>query len=324
MKRIVVLALPAILIACGKDGADPFRQAIPKAEAVALHVPAREGQALSGTAQRQDALEGERSGFYALTRAVTLTVNAGTVAVLGLVKGITDHRPTSLQGDVAVWGPHTDPLSPNTYRLTVTRNRDHDYSYVLDAKGKNEPDTAFRAILSGSHLVATDASGEELEGFGNGTFLIDWDQMQSLPEHDDHVGAATFVYTRLSASSNVQIDVAFRQVKDRETGQRVDADYRYVATPSAGGSFDFKIIKNLDAQPALETMTIRSRWEQTGAGRSDVKAKGGDLPGEATASECWDENFDSRFLSLSYAPSQNYGSEAACAFSPAEYSTLSL
>ncbi len=72
-------------------------------------------------------------------------------------------------------------------------------------------------------------------------------------------------------------------------------------------------------------MTIKSRWLETGAGRSDLKAKGGDLGTlEATASECWDEGFASRYFNLSYDASKNYGAETACMFKSAEFSTLSL
>ncbi len=238
MKRQLIVATAVLLWACGRDKADTFREGVPQAQDVRVDFPAN-GSGLSGTAQRQDGLEGDRSMFYLMTRAVTGTINGATVAVLGLVKGITDHAPTTLKDDVAVWGPHTDALSPNTWKLTVTKVGPKDYTYVLEGKGKNEPDSAFKVVLSGSHH----AVGPHL---GKGTFLIDWNEAQKLPEHDDNVGTAEFTYSRMSPSADATIDVVFEQVRDEETGQRVDAFYQYVATPNQGGAFEFTIVKNLD------------------------------------------------------------------------------
>jgi len=76
---------------------------------------------------------------------------------------------------------------------------------------------------------------------------------------------------------------------------------------------------------AKETLTIKSRWLESGAGRSDVELTGGDLGEEsATANECWDTSFASRYLRASYAlPQVRYGIEASdCAFTTADYSSL--
>ena len=42
-----------------------------------------------------------------------------------------------------------------------------------------------RVILSGSHVI----TGKDL---GSGTFLLDWNQIATLPEHDDNVGTAEY------------------------------------------------------------------------------------------------------------------------------------
>ncbi|MBI3181203.1 MAG: hypothetical protein HYZ28_03570 [Myxococcales bacterium] len=327
MKRSMLIAAAVLVAACGRERADEFRRGFPKANEVNLEVPARAGQALSGASQRQDALEGDRASFYVFTRVVTATVNSGTAAILGLVKAITDNPPTSITGNVATWGPHTDPLSPNTFKFTVMKTKANDYSYTLEAKGKNDPNTAYVVILSGTHVVATDANGQPMEKFGSGTFLIDWNEAQKLPEHDANVGSAEFVYSRPAPLSQVEIDVVFSKVKDHETGQLVDALYKYVATPGSGGSFDFGMVKNLDSDPAksaVESATIHSRWLESGAGRSDVRAKGGDIPGVATLNECWDSDFNSRYLAASFAPNAGWGSQSACAFPNADYSNLPL
>jgi hypothetical protein len=315
MNRIAPAVLTLLTFGCGFDKADGFRQGFPKSEAVTIKIPGSTGSALSGEATRRDGLEGDKAGLYVLTRGVTLLVNAGGAAVLLLVKSIADHPATSVTGSVAVWGPHTDPLSPNTYRFTVTRVKTDEYSYVLEAKGKTEADSAFRTILSGSHTV----TGPEL---GSGSFLLDWNVASTLPEHDDNVGTAKYTYSRTSTSAQVKIDALFTQVNDRDTGKKVDVDYAFTANPGQGGNFEFKLTKDLAAGAALETASVKSRWQESGAGRSDVKVNGGNLTAVATMSECWDSGFASRFLLASFAANAGWGQESACAFSTAEYSTV--
>lgn len=167
-----------------------------------------------------------------------------------------------------------------------------------------------------------------MEHFGSGTFVLDFDASQTLPhEQSDDVGKIQVEYARVDPTANTAIDVTFTQVKDDETGMLVDAAYKYLKKPEQGGEFEFSINKNTDANTTqLEHMTIKSRWNSDGAGRADVKATGGDINGAATANECWDSNFNSQFLTASWAPGvaeYNYGDEqTSCVFTTAEYSSL--
>ncbi|MBL9038873.1 MAG: hypothetical protein JNG84_10185 [Archangium sp.] len=280
-----------------------------------LNVPTSAKSPLTGTSTRRDGLDGDPAFFYGITRGVTVVVNTSVAAVLSLVSTIVSYPATSITGNVAVWGPHTDALSPNTWKLTVTQSAPNQHSYVLEGKGKTEADSAYRVILSGSHV----STGVKL---GSGSFLIDWDKAQQLPEHDTAVGTATVTYSRTSTSDTTTVGVQFTKVRDGETGQLVDATYAYEEVPNNGGSFDFSQNKNLVPGAAIEVLTVRSRWLQSGAGRSDVKVVGGDVAGgEATANECWDSSFLSRFFTLSFDATKNYGQSSACVFSTAEYAT---
>src|SRR5258708_1384624 len=164
MKTLALTSLlPLVLLgACMKEDADEFRDGVPTREAAELKVPGGGAQtgALTGVPPSGDvgavksALLGQRAEFYTLTRAVTAVVNTGTVAILGLVRTITLFPPTHLQADTAVWGPHTEPLSPNTWRLTVTRIAPHQFEYKLDAKDKTKSDDNFLTTLSGTHTRA--------------------------------------------------------------------------------------------------------------------------------------------------------------------------
>src|SRR5688572_18372263 len=111
MKKLLVTAVIS-LTGCGL-GADEYRNAVPKAESVQMKVPGSTGQALESSSSRQ-ALEGEKAAFYEVTRGVSLFVNGAGYQVLTLVRTIVDYPPTKLDEEkgVAIWGPHTDALSP--------------------------------------------------------------------------------------------------------------------------------------------------------------------------------------------------------------------
>lgn len=333
LRMMVAVALATTTLgACGKDGGDEFRDGVPYHEDVTLAFPAaasQSGALMAGdeTTAIHSGVLGEKSDLYTLTRAITVVVNTGTAAVLTLVRTITEYPPSSIGGQTAVWGPYTDPLSPNTWRLAVDRLAPGQFHYVLEAKAKGDADAAYLTILAGHHNLSTPGAHRRahLPAYGSGDFVLDWDAAQMLPEHDDNVGKAAFVYSRVSPTSDVDINVTFTQIRDKDTGTLLDATYGYVATPGAGGSFDFKQLKDTIATtPALETSTFHSRWLESGAGRADVQIRGGDLgAAQATASECWSGTFLSVYMTNSYgAVDKLWGTETACAFPTAVYSAL--
>src|SRR4051794_22305204 len=199
MIRVTSLSAALLFVACGGQRGEEFKAGLPGADDVKLNVPAKAGQALEaenlGTSRQ--ALQGQTSDFYRLPRGVTVGVNGGTAFVLDLVKRITEYPATSVSGNTAVWGPHTEALSPNTWKLSVTKVSDSEYSYKLEGKAKQDPDTAFVAVLTGTHPPALDAAGNKLDHYGNGTFTLDWDKASTLPEHDGNVGTAAITYGRL-------------------------------------------------------------------------------------------------------------------------------
>ena len=82
--------------------------------------------------------------------------------VLVLVKTIVSFPPTSATATTAVWGPHSEPLDKNAWRLTVTRVEPHVFSWALD--GKPRPPTTARSSRScpGTHTRAVDATAARL------------------------------------------------------------------------------------------------------------------------------------------------------------------
>ncbi|MCE9668236.1 hypothetical protein LY474_10460 [Myxococcus stipitatus] len=329
LRKSLMFAAALTLVGCDnndKNDEASFRQGLPSKEMVEMKSPRKDegGQGKVSPFYGQGTL----SENFVLTAATTVTVNGSTLWVLDLVQDIVRHPPSSIEGDVAVWGPYSNALGLITWKLTVTRTGEDTYSYALEGKGKAQDDSAYKTVLSGSHTAAVDGSGERKPGYGSGEFLIDWDHNAALPGNDTRdVGSVEIRYARTSATSVATVEADFQQVRDDEVvGGRLDARYRYARTPTDGGELDFVIEKDIDADPtrlAEEKLAIKSRWEPTGAGRSDIKLSGGDLVGEATLNECWDTSFLSVYYVASYNPFVGYGEVAACgSFGAAVYSTL--
>ncbi len=325
--RSLLLSSALLLGACGPGPAADFEAGFPTEEMVRVETPTSNGQGLTaagGNVQAQG--PGEQAGFYAFTRNATDAVNGATAGVLRHVRDVVRHPPTTLTENQAVWGPHSDALHKRAWRMTVTRVGEGVHEYKAEAKDKTQDDSTFVTVLSGTHTTAKDAtSGEALENYGNGTFTIDFDASATLPEHNPNdMGKAIFTYSRVSPASQVTVSVQFLQMRDAASEQRIDANYRYASTPGEGGQFDFAMLKNIDAQAQLERMSIRSRWMESGAGRSDVRLTNGDMGGgTVTLNECWDTGFLSRYFRVSASTSEwnmSYGTEATdCAFQPASY-----
>ncbi|AGC46650.1 hypothetical protein MYSTI_05371 [Myxococcus stipitatus DSM 14675] len=327
MLRKSLLCAALMLAGCGdsdsKQDEASFRGGVPSKQMVEVNSPAPKGQGLT----TEYAGPGQTSEYYILTVAAAATINGGTLGVLNLIEEIVKHPPTSINGDVAVWGPHSQPLSLITWKLTVTHTQGDTYSWVLEAKAKLEPDTAFKAVLSGSHTAAEDANGERLSGYGSGQFLIDWERNNALPGNSGGPeGMATLEvrYSRKAPDAVATVEADFS--RSTGAGEQASANYRFAQTPGAGGELDYVVRQNLDVDPTrskLERLAIKSRWERTGAGRSDIKVSGGDLFGEATVNECWDGRFLSVYFAVSFRPDVGHGTVNACgSFPTAVYSTL--
>ncbi|RKG89670.1 hypothetical protein [Corallococcus terminator] len=333
MLRKSLLCAASLLFAAGCNDAetneDTFRDGLPSKEMMQVKAPKESGQGLTASGPSAMYGLGQKAEYYQATVNATVSINGGTLWVLNLIEQIAKYPPTTLEENKAVWGPHTDALSPTTWRLTVTKSGDASFSWVLEGKAKADADSGFKAVLSGTQTVAVDANGERLKGFGSGELFIDWDASHSLPDGDENVGTVEIRYARPSATAEATVEADFRQVRDeQDPQQRVDGNYRYKASATAGGEFDFASAKDIDngdpLRAKLEKLSIKSRWTATGAGRSDIKVTGGDLKGEATLSECWDTNFLSTYFIVSLDPRLGYGeAEAACGgFNAAVYSSL--
>ncbi len=303
MKRILGAVVVVLSVAgCGLDAGSQFRQGYPKPDAVTVKVPGA-AQGLTSKGTKRQGLEGDTAAFYSFTRGVTQMVNGAGVVILSLVKTIADYPATSSDATHAVWGPWTDALSPNTYKFTVTKNAENDFSYVLEGKGKNEADTAFRTILSGSHHIDRARPGQRQlpPRLGRGAH-------PARARLERGLGAVRLLAHRARPAGRHHAH--FTQVLDKDTGKLIDADYTYHQEPGAGGNFEFKTAKDITGTALIEDLSVNSRWLQTGDGRSDVtrqRRRPADRGGRVN--ECWDSNFASRYLGDVVRPDRRLGPE---------------
>ena len=294
-------------IGCGRVDDSEFAASVPTRDTVALVVPAPSASAATARTSgnvtvRTAALQGQVAKDYQLTAAVVTVVNGATGAILDLIKSVTLYPPTSVSGDTAVWGPFTDPLSANTYRLTVTRTAPHVFDWKLDGRAKTASDDTFVTVLFGEHTRALDAAGNPLEGFGSGTFTLNWDNADMLLRSTTATSGRwrSRIHAPARPRRSPTTLITFTNVLDScdpttcsTHGQIFDAIYMYTSTPGAGGDLQYGANENFVATTAaLETLSLHSRWQGDGAGRTDIQLTGGDVSAvPQSASECWDSNF---------------------------------
>lgn len=331
MTRNVACCAISLVLLLGLSGCHRLDQAgaefatgVPRQETVSMEVPGSEVKALTVEGGSR-ALEGQTAEWYAITRAVSATVNGGALAVGALVRLITDYPATTVTVDSATWGPWQGPLDPVEWKVTITRVAPHQYSYEFAGRDKHAPAAPFVTVLSGLHSPGLDGHGLEMEGFGAGSFTLDWNARATLPGPDGNVGTAHYVYDHVGPGRVVNISANFRQVKDdKQPVKLVDVDYAFVQNPGATGSMDFLYNVPANATSAGGVGKVRSRWQWSGAGRSDVVVTTTDSTLTYRLSECWDINYLSVYKSvpLSSSTADNYGSESYCAFPTAETSSL--
>ena len=294
-KTLAAAAFAASLVACvpPDETSTELRSAIPTSEQVQIKLP--------GGAVRQ---VGQLAQWYVATRDVTRTLNGGTAWVLTLVHSIVQFPATSVDGDKHTWGPWSDALAPAEYKLDVRDVGDGTYEYQLSGRSKTQAGAQFEVIVDGK----ADPRKGDLQG--SGQLLLDFEAGRRVNPIDagDARGEVTVKYDL--AAKHLDLDI----VSIDDKGQPVTADYAYNETADGGGDMLFDIAGNAGGTTKNETITLRSRWQATGAGRADARIAGGDLTVGVTASECWDTAFKRVFYadSLGFSPAE--GLAESCAF----------
>jgi hypothetical protein len=293
-------AMSLLTAACVKQDSSPdeIKAAIPTSDQVQIKLP-------QSATRTETPMVGQLANFYVMTRGVTVMFNGGAAWVLILLHAIVEQPPTSVNGNVYTWGPGSGALDPAVYKLDVTANADGTYDYVLSGYAKSDPTQHFIALIDGH------ADPRAGEGKGNGTFLLDFDAARTVDPIDNanNKGQISANYDLTAKHLDLTI------MAPDANGHPAALDYSYNETADGGGDMTLDLVANLGGTPAVEDITLRSRWLATGAGRGDARIAGGDLgSAQATASECWSQTF----LRVYYTDSANLqateGDPSLCAF----------
>ena len=338
MRRYLVGSLALGLLACNAD--QEFAEGIPSAEQVSIKVPASGGQqaqkSVDGLGEARGALVGATSELYQITYGVSATVNGGTVLLLGALRLVTLQTPTSRTADSRTWGPYpAGGLDPLTYRLVVRKLGELHFGFSLDASSRLAADpSAFLPLIDGEITKGLRA------GTAQGTMTLHFDNRRVLVPEACEEGTLAFQFddTGDAAVNDVTLhDFANANAKNVLCKQEkpIEAAYHYAKDAAGAGEFVFSVTKDMvqplgQAAAVDENVTLRSRWQASGAGRSDVLVSGGDvdaalaahgLVGPATASQCWDTRYQTQYETSSPAELEimgTSGAASACVFTSAE------
>jgi hypothetical protein len=270
--------------------------ALPTAEQLSIKLP--EGQTRT---------VGQLAEYYTHTRNITRTLNGSSAWVLVLIHSIVQYPVTKVEGNVYTWGPWGEGLDPAEYKLVVTALADGSFDYQLAGRPRNTTG-AFQTVISGNAIPgATEAQGR-------GRLLLDFDAAERVnPSDNDGKGQLNIKYDL--AAHALELDAI-----TVENNQPVTAHYAYRDQADGSGDMIFGMRGNADGRAGLESITLRSRWLGTGAGRGDARVTGGDVgSAEITASECWDGQFRrTYFIAAAGALGGTEGNVATCAFANAD------
>ncbi len=135
---------------------------------------------------------------------------------------------------------------------------------------------------------------------------------------------AAEVHYQRTAKGDVELKVAFRDFSDVKTGaKKPDSDYAFSQAKGADGMFEFVVNSNFDPKgAAVEKLSVKSRWQNDGAGRADVTVTGGDAVQQVWFTECWDLALDRVHYTDTVGLFATEGDATACAYSTASFSAL--
>lgn len=316
MKSLHVSLLGAVLTftACGlgsqQSTLQDFRDAAPSAQGLSVETP-WSGKSKQDLESSQQGLLGAPAFMPGVTLLSTYVVNGGVALTLQVVGSMVATDPWKLTDDSAEWGPFTQPLWRESYRLKATRDQAA-YTYVLEGRPKaSTNDKDWAVLLTGTHNVTSFKAG-------HGIFTLDGTALNRLNPFHRLVGQAQVTYARTN-KSDVTVKVAFKNAGDVD-GPKADSQYAYEQLEGGDGYFQFTAKADYDKKSAaLETFGVNSRWHDDGTGRSDVVVQGGDIVSEVRFSECWDKALARTYYGDTVKLFPTEGTEAACAYATASF-----
>jgi hypothetical protein len=314
MRKLAFAALAVLAAACGESAltADEIRDALPKKEAIRIGTPDDAAAASAGlqNALRALAAPAMTSEFAVTTYWTAVTVNTAVWWTLLNLEVITLFPPTACTEDACTWGPHLGDDQLNRWQLVVSREGDG-YAYALSGQPVAHPEVGFLPLIAGVARRGQDRL------HGHGTFTVDFDAAADLDHEagwtqEDH-GVLEVTYDN---RTDLQVDCVFLGARSDDPADPVFMDAAYAFDASAGGGTLEVAFRTLELEP--RTLSLRSRWNETGAGRGDARVTFDG--GWYEKSECWDAAGGE--LLFDTEPNPDYGDEAFCSFLDAEFATL--
>jgi hypothetical protein len=315
-----LLAAALVLAACGPakdDPAEQFRDALPKTGATQIGAPAASSQA-GALAVRTFVVGDARAtqSEYAVTSYyLALTINGGTAWALGLLKFVTAYPPTSCDASSCTWGPAVDEQGLNRWKLHVTRTGDR-YDYAFSAQKGSDTAAPWVDLIAGTAYPGADRD------HGRGSFKVDFDANDALDHgalwtKKDH-GSVTLTYD--NTKSPLAVGATFLGAKNQDPAGGYFMNTVYAFQQDASGGELQVAFERLDTH---ETVSLRTRWSPTGAGRGDAHYTNGAV--SYLASQCWDGEVNDFAQVYDTVPEPDVGTESACSpFSSASYADIAL
>jgi hypothetical protein len=298
------------------NDASKYREPIPQASDAALALPGSQASATGGQSASSVHIQGGAAGggttgyatYYAFTRDIADAVDFTTAVILGALVAVTDGPPTTIDSSHAVWGPSNggNALDPVTWKLVVTEVADREFDYEVDGRPHlSTSDADWKAILTGHGW------GKTHPNHRTGWFQVDNDAFRALdPQRGRDQGTVKVTFDARS----YPITIAAHVVQPA-TGSWFDV----TVTHQQDGSGTVGVIALGDVDTPKdgvnENVALDSRWNQTGAGRADVKLSGGDFKSLAVlASECWSSAFTRTYYTDSVGYQPTSGDPSSCVF----------
>jgi len=322
----LVLVIPFALTACGTDDSSTidkallakYRAAIPSEGQLAAKKP-------QGTTTN---LIGDPAVYPAWAGPTAIQINMAAVGVVQVMRAITDLEPTIYNSATQefLWGPwdnNDDFGTVAAYIKELPEGEDFEFVYAL-LRGVDNDVTTMKPVIWGGATPNPDN-----EDWGVGITLWDFEANYAFAkDNDPDFATKTFERGRFVAVYGAGEDAAnpgavmgwdytvFRNFIGKE-------DYNPSADPAVdGGDIDylyghyvgtdgnildflhFQFSMNIEdtATAALEDISVRMAFLNSGWGRAEATADNGDLtpPAAFVATECWDTALDRTFLGQVY------------------------
>ncbi len=321
MTCLLISSLAAMGCLQQNKGPEQLDEALPRGEDISVKLPDSSAAAGLSNPYTNDGIGstqlealGDIADYYVVTRNITRDLNFSVGWVLFVVHTVVQFPPTTVDGNVYTWGPHSDALEPSEWKLVVTEHEvgEH-YTWQLEGRDKTLNDSPFYTFISGEAFPGSEPYR------GVGSFVIDFYEAEKANPVDNagKRGLVSVEYDLENTDgSQATVDMVIDAIEPDEAGveQELVWTYHYGENLDTSGDFSFGVHADLGEGDLFEDAEIVSEWDVTGAGRATMTISGGDLIDiEVAATECWDTNFRRVYYGDTYEWAPTEGSEDDCA-----------